>query len=764
MKKKTGWALSAGLGIGVLSLTVAGTVYVGPAGNDVPGCGGTSGSACQTIGFGVSVAASGDTVRVLPGTYSECVSTLGKPLALVANAFDVSGNRNVTILDGTDVCSPSLEPTVKLGSGSELRGFTVTGGGDSGVRALGGVVITRNVITGNTALQQGGGIQAATSLGYPPTDTAPLRIEYNDITSNGAFLLGGGIFLQADADATHGRVATVRGNAIRNNFTTGVSAYYIGGGGGMLVLAGSQDGGQARVVVTQNTIEGNSCAFSAAGGYTNDGGGLWAGSYNAPGGNDTIEITSNIIRNNVASGRGGGVALYAYTDATVTNPGRATITFSGNTVDFNTANDADPDSVNSGGGIWAESNGYGNETIEISSNQVRSNVSKSFGGGISAWNLPTQSFTQTVVVEGNVVSLNESNQGGGLDLLLQPVSGDIASGSWELRADDNDLTDNRASGSVGSGGGIIASLRIERSDLPSNLIQIQGNRITGNTADVAGGGAFLDLLTDGTPPPAAPAAGSVAFRNNLVSGNSAIATTQDAVGGGVFLYLDSVGDALGVADLSFNTFMGNVADFGSGGIEIESYTDFEDPADPSTPEGQARVNVSDSIVFDNDGFGVGGPFPGDPGTFTAGGTGNLLVTLRYNDAFSNQGGNYESWLSAGAGSIVTDPRLDFQGIPDTCSPTIDAADPAADYSQEPELHGGRANMGHLGGTSAAVQSRADVNRDRIVDGVDILRIAVSFGAYRGASRYVEAADLNRDDVVSGTDLAFVASQFGSRCP
>jgi lysophospholipase L1-like esterase len=54
----------------------------------------------------------------------------------------------------------------------------------------------------------------------------------------------------------------------------------------------------------------------------------------------------------------------------------------------------------------------------------------------------------------------------------------------------------------------------------------------------------------------------------------------------------------------------------------------------------------------------------------------------------------------------------------------------------------------------------DVDRDGRVDGTDLVRLALAFGASRGDSRFVSTADLNSDDVIDGEDLAILASNFG----
>jgi lysophospholipase L1-like esterase len=56
----------------------------------------------------------------------------------------------------------------------------------------------------------------------------------------------------------------------------------------------------------------------------------------------------------------------------------------------------------------------------------------------------------------------------------------------------------------------------------------------------------------------------------------------------------------------------------------------------------------------------------------------------------------------------------------------------------------------------------DLNHDGVVDGLDLIIFAYSFGAHRFNTNYSQAADLNGDGVVDGRDLAILAANFGKR--
>jgi lysophospholipase L1-like esterase len=56
--------------------------------------------------------------------------------------------------------------------------------------------------------------------------------------------------------------------------------------------------------------------------------------------------------------------------------------------------------------------------------------------------------------------------------------------------------------------------------------------------------------------------------------------------------------------------------------------------------------------------------------------------------------------------------------------------------------------------------KGDIDEDGRVDGEDLVRLAVLFGARSGQLRFNAVADLNTDEVIDGLDLAMLASNFG----
>ena len=234
-----------------------------------------------TIQGAISLASSGDTILVSPGTYPEAINFTGKNLAV----------RSVGGPAGTTIAAPAMTPVVIFaageGPGAVLDGFTLTGGKPDFVAPFfgngGGVfiqftspTISNNVLTGNVACN-GGGIQVV--LGSPAiTGNAFIgnRADCSQLGGTGVFW-GGGVSLQGGGGA-----AVVANNTFVGNLAGSGSAIGTFGAGTPRIFDNTMTG---------NTATDANCSL--------DGGTIWMTN------NTDADIIQNVIAGNAGTCSGG---------------------------------------------------------------------------------------------------------------------------------------------------------------------------------------------------------------------------------------------------------------------------------------------------------------------------------------------------------------------------------------------------------------------------------------------------------------------------
>lgn len=725
----------------------AATYYVSPTGNDTTGDG-SQGSPWASIQTAFNRAADDDTIMAEPGTYAGCLELSGlrngppaeqRSIHLRATAFNPADpdSRLDTVIDGAGQCVLNNSVVNIGGFDSSIEGFTITGGTFGAIWNLGSVTITNNVIEGNNSSSGGAVYSYPNNCFYGAVDIA---ITNNLIRDNVA---------SEDGTPLGGRGGALMVGLYPEEFFPGDP----------LTTPDGCLGGGGTIQIEGNTIDNNDADF--------DGGAIYAftNSINSPT-TDTsahVIITQNVITNNVA-----GLAPGAYT-------------------------------AGYGGGIFASTVGLGEETVQITNNQVLGNTATGnfgigYGGGIWAGSYSYRFADHDVLVQDNTVTQNTASTGGGMEVSLRSFDM-VSDQNAKVVASENTISGNTATNldELGGGGGLSAGMFIQRSSAAGIEFTIEDNVIRQNAADVDGAGAELRVAAwasnffDANDHGVIKATAVLDFKNNLVVQNNVSSSYEDGVGGGLLTFTQSMGgesalqEDSSVAQINLdqntiadNTVLNTAGPF-AGGIEVESHTNYDRPN--YNGEGLSVISLNGTIVDGNNGFGLGGPAPGEGGLFAPDNnadpappipdSGNFTVSVAYSDSYDNEV-NYEGWIgdrTGQSGNIDDDPLLSAQVYePATCSPTIDTADPAFDFSLEAKPDGGRANMGHTGGTPDSTSSLADASGDGTVDGIDVLRIAVAFGSSFGDPRWDGNADLDSNNLVDGNDLSYVAGDFGQICP
>ena len=267
------------------STAVATTWYVnGVNGSNSNDCM-SSLTACKTIGHAISLAASGDTIRVAAATYTENLS--------IAISLKILGaGASTTIVDGgragTVVIISNANAYVTLSSLTIRNGFAVSGGG---VHNYGMLTVNYSIISGNHASALRGGF-GAFGGGILNQYQASATINNSTIKNNVAT----GLYNSIGGGIDNAGSLTINNSTVNSN--SAVSAKY-GNEGGAIFNGGT-------MTINNNTISSNSVS-SGSSGSTNEGGGIFAGS--------TLKINNTTISGNSATSGGG---IYNNNNSTVT--------------------------------------------------------------------------------------------------------------------------------------------------------------------------------------------------------------------------------------------------------------------------------------------------------------------------------------------------------------------------------------------------------------------------------------------------------------
>jgi len=506
-----------------------------------------------------------------------------------------------------------------------------------------------------------------------------------------------------------GAITSFGSVSITNNLVENNAAQ--SSGGGIFADSGLESySGPAtiNIVIEGNTVRNNTSE--------RDGAGIWV----SPRSSGTVDavavVQNNVVKSNHSSGVGGGIG--GITQAGLGST--ASLQITQNTVQSNIV-DAAPgaDTDGFGGGIWVSTSGPGQETITIDHNTVGAplgsvdnnlrNTAVNNGGGISATVFAVDTAVHAIAMESNVVRRNTASvDGGGIELF---VVGDSLTlpGRYSVLISDNDIENNTT---ADFGGGFLADVGTVNTSSRRNPTDIVGNRINNNFAGWGGGGGEARSFAEGGPRTFC----GVSLRHNTVTGNTAESGDPDNPGfaGGFSLFTQADGAGIARIDAAYNTITGNTAEIGGGGIDLAGIT-----SSNAGGNGTTLVEISNSLIENNTGFGVGAPPDPDPPY-----PGIFRLTLRSSDLSPNTEGPVESTLAA--------HRVDV------CMPA----------------------------STAAERAFPGIDSDNDVDGQDLLRLATAFASKPGAVHYNPLTDLDDDPdhVVDGSDLAILSASFGDTCP
>ena len=493
------------------------------------------------------------------GVFNAIAGTEEAPIAgiLFVNNAIISGNTAVRAGGGIEDNSGPISSFNIINatiSDNAVTGVAADGipgnGGGIHIGSAGNAQIFRSRITGNTATQEGGGLW--NDLGT--MRTVATLIDGNTSAGDDPDQGGGGAYNNG------GTLIIDQNCVVSNNVATGTS----GSGGG---LFNATDG---TLTVIQSSIDNNTA--NRAGGGIEDASGL-GGGFSAT----RTRITNNDVVG--TPGNGGGVHVGGEGDAVFNRIEVASNTASGDggglwnglgnmsisrgVITLNSATgDGDAEDIAGGGGIYNEGG-----TVEVLlSTQITGNSATGAtgsGGGILTAGDPGVVSARTVIVNGATISGNTATRaGGGVEVVL-----------GDFTATGTTFTDNSTGASPGNGGALHVT------GVESN-VDLNGGVVTGNSATNEGGGlwnqagSFMEVtqvmisnntVSNDTPAEGAVLAGAGIFNNggdvnvtrSTLSGNSVVSGGAVAGAGGA---VANSGD--GDLTLEVSTLTGNSAAVG----------------------------------------------------------------------------------------------------------------------------------------------------------------------------------------------------------
>ena len=319
-----------------------------------------------------------------------------------------------------------------------------------------------------------------------------------------------------------------------------------------------------------------------------------------------------------------------------------------------------------GGGVYVDQTAA---DVTIAGNRIDGNAADQGDSPTETWGGGIASYASGLRIVGNVIEGNRAGRGGAISAIGRAsiernvvrdntIVGDHGAGIYAagaLTIVANHVEGNALDSDYGWGGGIL----VFGDETSASL---RGNVVTGNEAPSAGSGVFVDDGADAT------------LVNELYYAN---ACSHD---GGQGLFVDSGGVTPTVANVVNVTIAAHDCpdSYHGGNAVLANRSDADSP--------QPEVTVTSSILWGNAARDVRSLDARVTVTYTlseegVGGPGNVNQDPRFVDA---SGGDFH--LRAG-------------------SPAIDAGDPAADYTAEPNPNGSRIDIGHTGNSVEATVSR-----------------------------------------------------------